>query len=384
MIGLHEPFFGGNELKYLEDCIESGWVSSAGEYVRKFEHGISEYTGAAHAIACVNGSSALQVTIRALGIHGGDEVLVPSITFIATINAIRANNATPVFMDVDELLNLDIEKTKKFLAHETETRSGECVNKRSGRRVAGVIPVHVFGNAARVTELLDICKEKKLAIIEDAAESLGTRYKDDQQVGAHTGTIGIAGCLSFNGNKIITAGGGGMVITDDYDLAQRIRYLTTQAVDDPARYKHGEAGYNFRLTNLQAAVGLAQLEQLPAFLERKEEIFQAYRTGLADNANVELVEPPHYANVNHWINVARFSWKKAERKSKMTIVIDALSNLGVQARRVWYPNHLQRPYAQCQTYMIENAAKCDDRYLCLPSGYNVDSRIISQICERLA
>ena len=264
-IPLSVPSLKGNEAKYLIDCVEKEWVSSAGKYVDEFENKISQYVGARYGVACVNGTAALHIALKVAGVKSGDEVIVPSLTFIASVNAISYNNANPIFMDSDEYFNIDILKTIKFIKNETKSIDGFSYNIKTNKRISALIPVHVWGNACWLDELVQLCKEKNIIIIEDAAESLGTYYNDGEFSDKFTGTIGDIGCFSFNGNKIITAGGGGMIVTNNKKFAARAKHLTTQAKKDPLYYVHDEIGYNYRLTNIQAAIGVAQLEQLQNF-----------------------------------------------------------------------------------------------------------------------
>jgi len=244
-IPLSVPSLNGNELQYVKECIDKEWVSSAGKYVDLFEQKIAEYTGAKYAVACVNGTAAIQVSLRLAGVNPGDEIIVPSLTFIASINAVAYNNATPIFMDADEYYNIDVEKTIEFIENETVFKNGCTYNKSTDKKISAILPVHVWGNACLFDELVSLCKKSNIAIVEDACESLGTFYNDGKFSGKHPGTIGKLGSLSFNGNKIITTGGGGMILTDDKELAERAKYLTTQAKDNPIRYVHDEIGYNF-------------------------------------------------------------------------------------------------------------------------------------------
>ena len=262
---LSSPSFNGNEWKYVKDCIDTEWVSSAGSYVDMFEKEVAKFTKAGFGVSCVNGTSALQVCLRLSGVSPGDEVIIPSLTFIAPVNAISYMGAFPIFMDSDDYYNIDSEKTIDFIKTNTIIKNGFSYNKITNRKISAIIPVHVWGNACDLDDLVIICNERNIKIIEDASESLGTVYNAGDHDTKHTGNIGILGCISFNGNKIITTGGGGMIITDDEELALKAKYLTTQAKDDPINYIHNEVGYNFRLTNIQAALGLAQLEQLPLF-----------------------------------------------------------------------------------------------------------------------
>lgn len=343
----------------------------------RFEDELRRYTGAGHAVACVNGTAALQVALQVAGVAEGDEVLAPALTFIASINSIRYRGAQPVFMDCDEYYNLDVGKTLEFLDAECEQRDGATFNRRTGRRIAAVMPVHVFGNAGRVHELLVQCRARGVRVIEDAAESLGTIYDD----GSHTGTIGDLGCFSFNGNKIVTTGGGGMIVTADAGLAARARYLTTQAKDDELRFIHGEVGYNFRLTNLQAALGVAQLEQLESFVAIKRRHFAAYQKALNPVKGLSLAEPPPYARNNCWMYALRID--AAAYGRSRDDVIAALEAGGIQTRPVWFPNHLQKPYRDCQSYRIERVPQLFEQTLNIPCSAGLTDAERDRVIEAL-
>ena len=302
-IPLSVPSLNGNELKYTKECIETEWVSSAGKYVELFEEKIAEYTKSKFAIACVNGTSALQTSLRLAGVKAKDEVLVPTLTFIAPVNSILYNNATPVFMDSNEYCNIDENKTIEFIKNNTVFKNGNTYNKSTNKRIQAILPVHVWGNAINFEELSILCNERNINIIEDASESLGTYYNQGKFKNQHTGTVGKLGCISFNGNKIITTGGGGMILKDSLELADKAKYLTTQAKDDPVNYVHEEIGYNFRLTNIQAAVGVAQLEQLDNFLKRKKQINSFYESEINKIGGLSILNTPEYSSNNNWINI---------------------------------------------------------------------------------
>jgi len=363
MIPLSVPHLNGNEWKYVKECLDTNWVSSAGKYVDLFEQKVAEYTGAKYAVACVNGTAALQVSLRLAGVQPGDEVIAPTLTFIAPINAIAYNGASPVFMDSDDYYNIDSVKTIRFIQEETELKDGFSYNRKTGKRVSAIVPVHVWGNACWLDELVDICGERNITVVEDASESLGTRYTQGKFAGKHTGTIGRLGCVSFNGNKIITTGGGGMILTDDEGLAAKARYLTTQAKDDEIKYIHNEIGYNFRLTNIQAALGVAQLEQLDGFIERKKEIYNRYKSGLDNHSNFSIADIPDYADNNHWLTVL-----KTASELKRDDAFKNLTDNSIQTRPVWCLNHLQKPYLRHQFFNIENAVTLYNNSLCLPSS----------------
>ena len=381
MIPLSVPSIQGNEWKYVKECLDSEWVSSAGKYVDLFEQKIAECTGAKHTVACINGTSALQVSLQLVGVEPGDEVIVPTITFIAPINAIHYNGAEPIFMDADDYYNIDSEKTIEFINKETVFKDGFTLNKKTNQRIAAIIPVHVFGNAALLDELIPLCEEHNISVVEDATESMGTRYTDGRFSGKHTGTIGKMGCLSFNGNKIITTGGGGMILTDDEKLAEKARYLTTQAKDNSVTYIHNKIGYNFRLTNIQAALGVAQLEQLPGFLERKREIYFQYQAALNGQDGLTIADVPDYADNNHWMNLLYINSKTFYKNIEQ--IMEQLRKNGIQTRPVWNLNHLQNPFINFQNYTINKAKELLAKSLCLPSSTNLNNQNLKDITNLL-
>ena len=380
-IPLHEPVFEGNEWQYVKECLDSGWVSSAGPFVEQFEDSIKAYTGAKYAVACVNGSAALNVALRVAGVEKNHEVIVPSLTFIAPVNAIHFCGAHPIFMAADEFFNINIEKTEEFLEHQTEQREDGCWNKKSGRKIIAILPVHVFGNAARMESLLSLARENNLILIEDAAESLGTVYTEGELQGRHTGAIGKMGCLSFNGNKIITAGGGGMILTNDERLSEKAKYLITQAKDDPLRYVHNAIGYNYRPSNIQAALGLAQLEQLPGVLNQKRNVSEAYRKAFIGVDGLRLAQVPTYADNNHWLNVLRIDAEVygEDRESLM----ERLSSLGIQSRPIWMLNHWQEPYRLCESFITAGTEKRWGDSLCIPSSAKLEQKQIDMVTDAL-
>ena len=380
-IPLSVPTLKGNELKYVKECIDTEWVSSAGKYVELFEQKIAEYTGSKYAVACVNGTAAIQVSLRLAGVKPSDEVIVSTLTFIASVNAITYNNATPIFMDADKYYNLDSEKTIEFIKNETVYKNGFTYNKNTDKKISAILPVHVWGNACWLDELIELCEERNIAVVEDACESLGTIYNSGKYSGKHTGTIGKMGCLSFNGNKIITTGGGGMILTDDEALAEKAKYLTTQAKDDSIRYVHDEIGYNFRLTNIQAALGMAQLEQLPKILKRKKEIYDFYHKEIEKIDGLSLSKVPDYADNNHWLNLLQID--NSNYSEDREELMKRLEDNGIQTRPVWKLNHEQKPYKEYQNYKNENANKLVAKSLCLPSSSNLTNENIEKIISQL-
>lgn len=381
-IPLSVPCIGANEWRYVEDCLKSGWVSSAGGYVGMFEEAVRRYTGAKHAVACVNGTSALHTALLACGVRPGDEIIVPTITFIAAVNAIRYAGAEPVFMDCDEYFNIDAEKTAEFILTHTRLSGRASRNSSTGRRIGALLPVHVFGNAADLEELASLCRQRRIPVVEDATEALGTWYTGRGTAGKrHAGLIGQAGCLSFNGNKIITTGGGGMIITDSPALAHRARYLTTQAKDDATYYVHNEVGYNYRMSNLNAAVGVAQMERLGAHLEKKRANYRLYREQLADAEGMRLAPVPPYAENNLWMYALRLEGRSPRRMRDR--IMDRLRSRGVETRPLWYPNHLQKPYRRCLAYRIERAESMWRSTLNLPCSVDLTPEEVSRVVEEL-
>ena len=371
-IPLSVPSLNGNELEYVQECIETEWVSSAGKYVDLFESKIAKYTGAKYAIATVNGTSALQVALRVSGVLPGEEVIIPSLTFVSPVNAIRYNGSDPIFMDSDNYYNIASEKTIEFILNETYFKSGSTFNSKTKKKISAIVPVHIWGNAVYFNDLIELCKERNIKVIEDASESLGTFYKNGRYKSKHTGTIGDLGCISFNGNKIATTGGGGMIITNNLDYAEKAKYLTTQAKDDPIRYIHNEVGYNFRLTNIQAALGVAQLEQISNFLSKKKKIYNYYKKGLHRIKGLEISEVPNYANNNHWLNLIKLDKSSFEKDVESLMM--RLEKNGIQSRPVWQLNHLQKSYKNCQKYFVENAKNLVDNSLCIPSSPSLISK----------
>ena len=381
-IPLSVPSLQGNEWQYVKECIDTEWVSSAGKYVDLFEEKIAEYIGSKYAIACVNGTAAIQVSLNLAGINPGDEVIVPTLTFIAPINAVVYNSATPIFMDADNYYNIDSEKTIEFIENETVFKNGFTYNKTTDKKISAIIPVHVWGNAACLDELQPLCEDRNIFVVEDASESLGTVYSKGNYSGKHTGAIGILGCLSFNGNKIITTGGGGMILTNDNKLAEKARYLITQAKNDPVRYIHHEIGYNFRLSNIQAALGVAQLEQLPEFLKRKRDVHKQYVEAVEKIEGLAMATVPDYADNNNWMNLLQID-NKTYGEDRETLMA-RLSENGIQTRPVWALNHKQRPYKDYQIYKIERAGELVERSLCLPSSTNLNHAEIDILINHLS
>lgn len=358
-IPLHAPVFGGNEKAYLVDCIDSTYVSSVGPYVDRFEAMMRDLTGARFAVATANGTAALHIALILAGVRDGDEVLTQPLSFVATCNAIRYERAHPVFIDVDhDTLSLSPQAMRRFLEAGAERRADGTYNRRSGRRIAAVVPMHTFGLPGRTRELADLCREWGLVLIEDAAESLGST-----EGGIHTGRTGHLAAFSFNGNKIATSGGGGCVVTDDESIGRRAKHLTTTA-KQPHRWEffHDCVGYNYRLPNLNAALACAQLEQLPAFLRNKRQTADAYRAFCVERG-IAFLDEREGACSNFWLNGILLR-DRAERDAFLQVSNDA----GVMTRPIWTLMTRLPAFADCLDTGCPNAARLEDRVVNLPSS----------------
>ncbi len=377
MIPLSVPNLNGNELRYVKKCIDTNWVSSSGKFVSDFEAAIRKYTKVKFAVACVNGTSGLHIALNVCGIARGDEVIVPALTFIAPVNTVRYQGAEPVFMDCDDYMNIDCAKLREFCAKECRVTRAGLKNKKTGRIIKAVILVHVFGNPCDMKEITDIARQYHLKVVEDATESLGSYYTKGIYKNKFTGTVSDIGVYSFNGNKIITTGGGGMIVTNNRLLAEKAMYLINQAKDDPVRYIHNEVGYNFRLTNIQAALGLAQLRQLPGFIKIKRKNYGLYKKFLSGVQGVEILGVPEGTAPNYWFYSLVI--EKKEFGMDRYGVMKCLQSRGIQTRPVWHLNHLQRPYRRNQAYRIENAPRFWERILNLPCSTNLKAEQIRYI-----
>lgn len=377
VIPLCAPAFRGNEWAYLKECLDTGWVSSAGPFVDRFEREVAAYVDAAHAVAVVNGTAALHTALRVVGVQPDDEVLVSDLTFIAPVNAIRYCQAHPILVDAEpQTWQMDVEKVERFLAEVGEVRDQACYNRETGRRLRAIVPVHILGLAVEIDRLIEVAHRYHLRVVEDAAEGMGVRFR-----GRHVGTFGDVGALSFNGNKIMTSGGGGMVITNHAKAADYARYLTTQAKDDPIEHLHHEVGYNYRMTNLQAAVGIAQLEQLNRFVEQKRAVALAYRQALQGMDGITLMPSPPHIQATYWLYTILLDegTTLAERQTLIT----QLHAAGIEARPLWHPIHGLAPYRQCQTVAIEHAMRLYERGLSLPSSIGLSALELQRCVDAL-
>lgn len=359
-VPLSEPVMAGNEWKYVKECIDTAWVSSAGRFVDEFSEKFAEYLEMPYAVPVVNGTAALHISLMALGLKPDEEVLVPTLTFIATANVVVYCHAHPVFMDVEEdTLGVDPQKVEDFLARECDWKRDCLVNKSTGRKVRGIIPVHLYGHPVDMSSILELADRYNLFVLEDATEALGSEYK-----GGKAGTFGHAAAFSFNGNKLITSGGGGMVTTNDSELADRIRSLSTQARSPGMEYYHTEVGYNYRLANLQAALGLAQLERVDEFIKMKRHIAAFYQRELGNGIGLRICREKDWAFSNYWLSWALIQDEFGMRRRE---ILDRLNAQGIQARPFFIPLHLLPPYKDYQAYRIELAEGLYERGMNIPS-----------------
>lgn len=377
-IPLIVPEIRGNEWKYVKDCLDTNWVSSVGSYVDQFEKMTAEYVGAKHAIATVNGTSALHIAMLLAGVKAEDEVLVSTLTFIAPVNAVRYIGAWPVFVDAEQqYLQIDPAAVVDFLENNCAWDGYELRNHRSGRRVAAVLPVHILGHPVDLDPIMAVAAKYALPVIEDATEGLGARYR-----GKSLGSFGSAGCFSFNGNKIITTGGGGMLVTDDAAWAARARYLTTQAKDDPIEYVHNTVGYNYRLTNMLAAMGCAQMEQLDSYVGAKREIARRYGESFASLPGIQIPKEAEWAFSSCWMYTVLIDQAEAGIGSR-----ELLRELGIrkiQSRPLWQPMHLSPAHDASASPACPNAEVVHGQALSLPCSVGLSPSVQDKVIEAVS
>ncbi|NJB86669.1 aminotransferase in exopolysaccharide biosynthesis [Lewinella marina] len=372
MIPLSIPHLAGNEWTYVKECLDTGWVSTAGAYVGKFEDAIANFTGSRYAISCMNGTAGLHTAMNLLGIGTGDYVLAPNLTFVATLNAISYTKAEPLLLDIDpESWQLDLDLLERFLKEDTYLQDGVCILKADDRRIAAIMPVHVLGNMCDMDRLMQLAERHRLPVIEDSTEALGSTYR-----GRHAGTFGVFGTSSFNGNKIITTGGGGMLFTQDEALATRAKHLTTTAKTDPLDYFHDEVGYNYRLVNVLAAIGLAQMEQLPELINYKKRMDAFYREQLAGVGDIEFQQVTEGVDPNCWL----FTF----RTGRMRELLTYLNDRGVQSRPFWTPMNQLPMYAGLR-YVTENrnANRVHATAISIPSSSGLSEAQLAEVVDTI-
>ena len=378
-IPLSIPNFEGNEKKYVDDALDQGWVSTGGAYITKLEQEIARFLHADNVAACQSGTSALHLSLVEAGVKPGDVVLVPPLTFIAAVNPVKYQFATPVFIDCDDSFCLDPVKLKRFCNEESCFENGVLLFHE--KQVKAIVVVHVFGNMADMESIMDIAGKYNLKVIEDATEALGTYYTTGKLAGKYAGTIGDFGAFSFNGNKIITTGGGGAITAKDSKAVDHLRYLSTQAKNDPHYYIHDEIGYNYRMTNLQAALGVAQMEELAEFIRRKQKNYELYRKAFEGFDLAEIMPFREGTSSNKWFYSLKLN--RARIKATMREIITSLGEKGIQTRAIWGLINEQKPYEGEETFMLEKAPYYASRILNLPSSTQITEEEILYVAEEV-
>lgn len=370
-IALHEPEFAGNEWAYVKDCLDTGWVSSVGAYVDRLESDLASYTGVSHAVVAVNGTAALHICLLLAGVRPGDEVLAPALTFVATANAVAYAGATPHFVDSEtRTLGVDPQKLEEHLSRTARLHGGECVNVSTGAPIRALVVMHAFGHPCDLDALKAVADRWNIVLVEDAAESLGSTYR-----GVHTGNVGKVSALSFNGNKVLTTGGGGAILTNDPGLARRAKHLTTTArVADGWNFVHDEIGYNYRLPNLNAALGCAQLERLADMVVRKRRLADAYKKAFATVSGASFLSEPEGAASNYWLNTVVLDQDHAGHH---WAALRVLNEAGYMSRPVWRLMHLLPMYAGCPRSDLTTAESLAVRVLNIPSSPRLAERLVS-------
>lgn len=379
-IPLSVPNLKGKELEYVTHAVETEWISTGGPYVNEFEIKVAEYVNAKGAVSCQNGTSGLHVALNVCGITKEDEVIVPTLTFIAAVNPVRYIGAEPVFMDCDDSLCMDANKLKNFCEKECNFVNGKLINKSTNRHIKALIVVHVFGNMADMEMIIDVANKYNLKVIEDATEAIGTYYIEGRYKGKYAGTIGDIGVYSFNGNKIMTTGGGGMIVSNREEFLKKAKHLTTQAKSDELYYTHDEIGYNYRMTNLQAALGLAQLEQLEQFISTKKTNYDFYKSEIQKILGLKILDFRSNIRPNYWFYGL---YLEDEYKLSRDQVIKYLESKKIQVRPIWGLISDQKPYEDSQTYDIYRAKKYLEKIINIPCSSNLSKEDVMYVIECL-
>lgn len=368
-------------LKNLRECLESGWVSTGGRFISEFENKVAKYVGIDKAVGVQSGTAGLHLALRVLGVKSGEEVIAPTLTFIAAVNPITYLGAEPVFIDCDDTLCMDPIKLRRFCEEECELREGQLYNKKSGKCIKAIVVVHVFGNMADMEKIMNIAREYNLKVLEDSTEALGSYYIEGRYAGKYAGTIGDMGVYSFNANKIITTGGGGMVVSNNRELLKKVRFLSVQAKTDPLYFVHDEIGYNYRMLNIQAALGTDQIDRLERFIEAKIKNYKLYKDGIKNIEGLELLSFNQGIRANHWfysllVDKERYGLDKDELLIK-------LNEMGIQTRHIWGLIHEQKPYLKHEAYMMEKSTYYIDRILNIPCSSSLTEREVEHVIEVL-
>lgn len=379
-LALSVPNLKGNELKYVTNAVETEWVSTAGPYVDKFEEELAKYVGVTSAVSCQNGTSGLHTSLLVAGVERVDEVIVPTLTFIAAVNPVKYLGAEPVFMDCDDSLTMDTEKLEQFCKDECEFVDNKLINKTTNRHIKAIVVVHVFGNLANMERIMEIATEYNLKVIEDATEALGSYYTEGKYENKFAGTIGDFGVYSFNGNKIITTGGGGMIVAKDENDLKYAKHLTTQAKSDTLYFLHDDIGYNYRMTNLQAALGLAQLETLEDFIQTKEINYIEYKRRIEGIEGLTLLPFKESIRSNYWFYSVVIDESFGHSRDE---IIQYMGDNKVQTRPIWGLIHNQLPYVESEAYDIEKAEYYVQNIINVPCSSNLTMEDVNRVCDLL-
>lgn len=365
----------------LRECIETGWVSTGGRFIAEFEEKVARYVGVEEAVGMQSGTAALHTALRILGVGEGDEVIVPTLTFIAAVNPITYAGASPVFMDCDDTLCMDTEKLTRFCETECEMRDGKLINRTTGKRIAAVVPVHIFGNLCDMETIIELSDQYGFKVLEDATEALGSYFTEGKFKGQYAGTIGHMGAYSFNANKIITTGGGGMLVSRNKEYLERARYLGVQAKNDTLYFVHDEIGYNYRMLNLQAALGVSQIDKLLTFIKTKKANYEGYKEHLKDVNGLTLLPYPAGQDNNHWFYSLLVD--KDEFGQDRDELMHRLIKMGIQCRPIWKLIHTQQPYKDHQAYEIEKADYYVKNILNIPCSTDLTTEDVEYVSSRI-
>lgn len=379
-IPLSVPNLKGNEQKYVNNAIAEEWVSTAGNYVNLFEKNMAEYLGVSGTVACQSGTAGLHVALRLSDVCQGDAVIVPTLTFIAAVNPVKYLGAEPIFMDCDDSLCMDVDKLESFCRRECEFDGNTLIDKQTGRKIKAIVVVHVFGNIAKMQALIRIAERYRLKVVEDATEALGSYCVKGNCQKQYAGTMGDFGVYSFNGNKIITTGGGGMIVAKREEDLRHAMHLSRQAKSDEIRFEHDEIGYNYRMTNIQAAMGVAQLEQLESFILRKKENYYRYREGVKELKGLKILDFEPDIRPNYWFYSLQIEKDFPMNREEL---MDALQAAQIQSRPIWGLIHQQIPYLGSRTYKIEKAEIYRESILNIPCSSNLELADVDRILSKL-
>ncbi|MEC2076065.1 LegC family aminotransferase [Metabacillus fastidiosus] len=381
VIPLSVPNLSLDILENIKETIETGWVSTGGRFIQEFEAKMAKYVGVERAVSCQSGTAGLHLALRVLGVGHGDEVIVPTLTFIAAVNPVRYMGAEPVFMDCDESLNMDLEKLEEFLENECQFIDGKVINNKTKRKIKAIVAVHVFGNPLQLERLMEIKVKYGLKLIEDATEALGSYYLEGRYAGRFCGTIGDVGVYSFNANKIITTGGGGMIVSHDQELLDEILFLSVQAKTDPLYFIHDDVGYNYRMTNIQAAFGTDQIDKLENFIETKIRNYNFYKEAMESITGLTLMPFRNDTRANYWFYSVIVD--KEGYGIDRDGLLRRLNENGIQSRPLWGLIHKQKPYLENQRYKIEKAGFYESNLINIPCSSNLEKEDIYQVLEYL-